>query len=735
MWLRLALSLALFIWALGVLLPWSRCAIRRGLDLRGGLSVTLEIAPDALAKTNVERAQQLKRVEEIMRRRVDAFGVSEPLIRPRGDSQLEIQLAGFFNGADGGLIDVIKKPAKLEFRLLHPDAFRDGCIMPPSGYEWVDYVESGKQTRQSRPTHVLVRHGVELSGNAVKCASAVVNSYGAYEVSLQLTAEGARAFERITGENLGKPLGIVLDGQLYSAPVIRSVISDGHAAISGNFSAKEAMDLANALNNPLDFELHETEIYEVGPTLAGEMQSKSLRAAWIGCVLVVTIMVAVYALGGIVAVLSLALNLLLILGMLATIGATMTLPGIAALVLTVGMGVDSNILMFARMREELRGGKSLSDSLEGGFARAFTTILDANLTTLFTALILAFCGTGSVKGFGIVLAVGVVSTLFCALVFSRGAMEFLTQVLGMRRIFFPWPSVGYRINFIRWRRPAFLLSAVLIIAGISSIAIRGEKIYAIDFTGGEEWVISYAEKPALGDISAAATAAGIREVVHSFQKSIDGTQEQLKVQVPTGCGNALLTQLRKSLPQCHFQVQRQTSIGSSVSAALRWNALISLAFALLGILAYVAVRFELSFGLAAIGAIVHDILVTVGVYSLLGHQFNAPMVAAILMVVGYSINDTIIIFDRIREGLTNSTGKLYDIINAAIGGTLSRTLLTSLTTFVAAAALYLWGAGVVKDFALLFIIGILTGTFSSIFIASPIFYALKQKFQKDSSIT
>jgi SecD/SecF fusion protein len=720
MWFRLISSFALFIWSLAVLFPGDSVAIRRGLDLRGGTSVTLEISPDAIAKTSEGRAEQLKKLEEIMRRRVDTFGISEPILRRRGNSQLEVQLPGINAGADTTLIDAIKKPAKLEFRLLHESAFQDILsIMPPAGYEWIDHAKTDGMPESARPVAVLARDRAELSGSAVKSAHAVLNSTGGYEVSLQLTADGARLFERITRENLGKPLGIILDGKLHSAPVIRSVIGDGHAAISGNFSAKEARSLAGVLNNPLDFELLVGEVNEIGPTLAKEMQAKSLKAAAIGCALVAAIMIGVYAFGGLMAMLSVVLNVLVILGVLATIGATMTLPGIAALVLTVGMSVDANIIIFARMREELRSGKSPADAIVGGFNRAFRTILDANLTTLFATIVMAVCGTGPVRGFGIIFAIGVGSTLFCTLVFCRGLMEFWVKVLKIRRIFFPAPCRNFEINFMAWRNGAFLLSGLLIIAGFVTMVIRGKNLYAIDFRGGEEMTIAYAGEFAPEDIYTVAEAVGIKEIIPALQKSATGGRE-LKVQVPTGMGSLLLAKLQESLPQCGFQLQRQTSMGSVISASLRWNALVSVAFALLVIFAYMAVRFNVRFGVSAIIAIVHDVWISVGIYAILGYQFNAATLAAVLMIIGYSINDTIIIFDRIREEGGCDHGGLMSIINRAINNTLSRTILTSLTTLVAAAALFIWGAGTAKDFSLLFAIGVLVGTFSSIFIASAL---------------
>ena len=273
-----------------------------------------------------------------------------------------------------------------------------------------------------------------------------------------------------------------------------------------------------------------------------------------------------------------------------------------------------------------------------------------------------------------------------------------------------------------WRRAAFTLSGVVIIAGLCAIGFRGNNIYSIDFSGGNEFILSFQEKPSLETIQEVAKTAAVGELTPSFQKPLGSGDERLKLQVPANGGEMLVEQLKQALPQCQFQLLQQTTIGSSVSSSLRWNALVSMALATIGILIYVALRFELSYGWGAIISTGHDVLATIGIYVLLGHQFSAPMIAATLMIIGYSINDTIIVFDRIREELPlHPFMTLRELVNFAISGTLSRTLLTSFTTLLAALSLYVFGVGVVRDFALIFIIGIVTGTFSSIFIASPIF--------------
>jgi SecD/SecF fusion protein len=549
--LRLLASLGVFLWSVGVLFPRNGEIIRRGLDLRGGTAVTLEIAKESLAENVQDRANQLKKVVEIMGKRVDALGVSEPIIRARGNAQVEVQLADVFAVNNRDLINVIKKPAKLEFRLLHEHTVGEDSDLLPPGYEFIphEFMDEETGVMQSRP--VLVRRVPELGGAAIRRASAVVNSYGVHEVSLELTADGAKKFERITRRNVGKSLGIVLDGKLYSAPVIRSVISDGHAAISGNFTQKSATDLANILNNPLEFELRVVEVRELGPTLAKEVQSSSMKAAYIGSASVMVFMLLCNVVGGLVSIISILFNVLIILAVLVTIGGTMTLPAIAALVLTIGMGVDSNIITYARMREEISQKKSMEKAVKFGFERAFVSIMDANLTTLLTAAVLIFYGMGSIRGFGIILAIGIISNLFCSLVFTRGALEFLQNISLLRSFSFPqWKN---HIHFMHMRKIAIIISLPLLIATVWQTHARGQDIYGIDFRGGEEYVLTFGEPPLLESITQAAERANIREVVSSFQRSIRDGAEELKLQLPIGKGEELLEALEEAMPQCHFR--------------------------------------------------------------------------------------------------------------------------------------------------------------------------------------
>ncbi|MDR0445128.1 MAG: protein translocase subunit SecD, partial [Puniceicoccales bacterium] len=621
------------------------------------------------------------------------------------------------------VIDVLKKPAKLEFRVVHtqqqPEGLSDAA---PLGYELLTLEREDHKTGQIQKISYFVKRIPEMTGKAIRDAQVMMNAYGGYEISLSMTSEGKERFADITRKYVGHQLAVVLDGKLYSAPVIRQEIEGGQASISGDFSQREALELANVLNNPLEFAMHVTELNEIGPSLADDARTSSIRASLVSILVIVLFMTVYYHCSGIIAITALLINALIVLGIMANIGATMTLPGIAALVLTIGMGVDANILILERIREELRHGKNAFQALREGYTKVFATLLDANLTSLLVAGILVWLGVGPVRGFGVILSIGIFATMFCALVVSRFLME-----VG---IGFGWKNLtpsacisSPNFDFLKFQKQAYVLSGIAILAGIIGVLYRGGNIYGIDFKGGDEVILQFENKLVLRDIKTAASAEHLGEVISTYQRTTGDSTELLKLQTELEKGKHVVASLQQRYPEAHLQIVRESSIGASASRHLRWNALLSVGIALVGILLYIVFRFEMGYGIGAIVSTLHDAWVTIGLYILMGRQFSIPMIAAILMIIGYTINDTIIIFDRIREELRlNPFLSLYEVINLAINKTFSRTLLTSLTTLFSSLSLLCFGMGVINDLALIFSIGIIVGTYSSIFIASPIFY-------------
>ena len=714
------------------ILKTAQSQLRLGLDLKGGVGVTLKIDQSEQDQLNqFEQAEQLKDAIEIMAERLDGMGVAEPVIRARGEDAIEIQLAGLSTKDNPEVIDAVKKPARLEFRRVHPDLEPDTTPKNryPVGYEVLAEEIEDHRSGEVYERRQFVKLIPEATGEIVDDAFASQTQAGGYQINLVMTSEGADIFRQVTERMVGEPLAIVLDGKLYSAPTIQGVLSR-NAQITGSFSQREAIELANVLNNPLAVELRVDEMYEVGPTMAADARESSVSAAKWGAILVVAFMLVYYFLGGLVAVVSAIINVIIVLGVLASLGATLTLPGVAALVLTLGMGVDANILIFERLREELRAGKSIKNATSGAFDKVTSTIVDANVTTLITASILVWLGTGPVKGFGVTLAICICASIFCALVVTRFMVDFLVHRVGVSKVLGLDLLPEKKLDFFQFRKPAFIASWLLVLAGVISVVIHHDNILGKDFTGGDEMTVNYSERVDTSDIMKVVDEQELGDVTVLYQSLIGEDREVLKVQTPFDQARSTLVILQSAFPSAGLEEAGINQIGASVSQNIQWNALLSVLCALGGIMLYVALRFEVGYGVGAVVATIHDVLMTIGVFVICGEldlfvsgQFTAPMLAAILMIVGYSINDTIVVFDRIREELDLNPGTdLRTIINLAISRVFSRSLLTSITTLLAAVSLYVFGAGVINDFAFVFIIGILVGTFSSIFIASPVFF-------------
>jgi len=752
----------------------SQGRLKLGLDLQGGVSFTLKVDPTGVEsgeksagdKSNVSHAEMVNQALQVMEQRVNQFGVAEPVLRPVGDLSLEVQLPGEDAANNPDIMDALKKPAKLEFRQVHrterpgetdrEHALRSLPVDPMLGtasaistYEVLTLRDVDSRTGEVRMNRYFVKKTADATGKIIKAASGRSDDGISFYVDMKFTDEGSKKFRDLTAKiaegnsrSVGQ-LAIVLDGKLQSAPTVREAIGGTGATITGNFSREEVINLANVLNNPLEFPLITQDVTSVGPTLAKDAQGKSVTASLVAVGLVVFFMVGFYVWGGFIAVAGMVLNLLMMLGAMAYFGATITLPGVAALVLTLGMAVDANILILERVREEARAGKDRAVSLREGYNRATWTIVDANLTHLLVALILAFMGTGPVRGFGITLIIGIFTTLFTTLVTCRGLQELALSRGIMSRIFgLPVFKPTLDIPFLKFARVAFIISWAIVALGISELAYKGKEAFGKDFRGGESALVAIAPGANVdtGKIAALASSIGLPDTTVSVQTPVGGGEPTLRIETELTKDKskgdfanvaAIVGAIKAKNPEIlkdraasveKLMLSRE-AIGGSVSGELRSNAIWSVILALIGIGIYVSLRFETGFGVAAMVATLHDVLMTVALFVFFGGQFNAALIAAILLIIGYSVNDTIVVFDRIREELQNNPGRdLRDVIHFAINRTLSRTILTSATVFLCAVALWAFGAGDVRLYGEVFIYGVLTGTFSSIFIASPIFY-------------
>jgi len=718
-----------------------------GLDLRGGTSFLLEMdlsrratnGGDPLAGSTFLAEQAV----EVLRKRVDAFGVAEPIIQPVGEKGILVQLPGVDESTKESAREQLKKAAFLEFRLVDPEneTHLSSGLVPPGYFRLPMKIRSRNGQEGVYP--ILVKRQAEpLTGKSIKSARVARNPVtGQPEIDFTLNSDGASVFGEITRNSVGQRLAIVLDGTVVSAPNINGPILGGSGQITGQFTEKEAFELATALENPLEAPLQIVEERGVSARLGAEQVQSGIRACILAVIAVAVFMLVYYLLAGVVANIALLLNILILLAVMCSLDVTFTLPGIAGIVLTIGMAVDANVLIFERIREEQAAGKSVRGSLNAGYGKAFGTILDSNLTTLISSILLIMLGTGPIKGFGVALTVGLCVSMFTALVVTRLIFDFLLAKTSLLKGGFKMLQFiqGSKINFMKLAKPAFVLSWVLILCGlIYGIFGRGQKLLGIDFAGGDTLTLSFTQKVEIPNLRAEMAKVGVNDAEVDYPRDVAGPaglNEVLSIVSPRDTGLKVEQQLKTAFPEAKFERLKFDQVGAVVGQEIQKSAILASLLSLFGILVYVAFRYEFSFAVGAVIAVIHDVLMTIGIYSLTGlgssltggwieaRQFDATFVAALLTIIGFSINDTIVIFDRIREDLKlGIPGTFIEVINKALNKTLSRTIITSGTVFVATMALYLFGGRTINNFAFTFLAGILAGTYSSIYIASTLVY-------------
>ncbi len=750
----------------------------------------------------VREAQE--RALEVIRNRVDGMGIAEPIIYPEKHNRIVVQLPGIDAKKRDEAARAIQSAAFLEFRMVHeknrdltdklfdrgvaPDGFKiasasDGGVSrnyykrdrtavkdeqmdqefrrklgqfnAPHGYEFM--LEKEKVGGQEVYSPYFVERRAQLSGDTVKRAAVDFRSLGQAVVSLEFNAKGTRQFRTVTSDyapggaknpnpQMGRLMAIVLDGTLYSAPVIREAIHGGRAEISGSFTVQEAGFLANILKaGSLPAPVKIVERRTVDPTLGRDSINSGVKASLIGAAAVIVLMALYYMVPGLIANGTLILNVVLLpLGMVITAGIlglfardargggaialpVLTLPGIAGIALSIGMAVDANVLIFERMREEMRAGKGLVATIGAGFTRAFTAIFDSNITTIITAFILFVMGSGPVRGYSVTLIAGLIINLFTAVVVARMCFNAIgnrtsnTKVLKMMSVI-----KQTNFDFMKPWKMALALSLVVIVASWGVMIKHGaedqRKVFGVDFTGGSSVTFSFTQKQSLESIRDALAAAGVKDPSIQFQSEMEGNKEMLQVKVASPEEGQLVTQtLTGKFPEAGFSVMQQDDVGPQVGSELKKKAAIAMGLSLIAMIIYIWFRFELGFGMGAVAALFHDVLVTAGVCHLLGVQMNMTVMAALMTIVGYSVNDTIVIFDRIREDLRSARGKSFtDVCNQSMNETLSRTILTNFLTFVTVICLLVLGGGAIKDFSIAMFIGMISGTYSTIYIATPV---------------
>jgi SecD/SecF fusion protein len=730
----LALTLTVLLIAFSIITIWPpQKKIALGLDIQGGTSFLIRLKP---GEKQINKAM-LDQAVEVIRKRVDYFGASEPIISPVGNDRILVQIPGLDTAKIQEARDQLSRVAKLEFRLVYPDngdrlrAIDAGKEVIPPEYriEVYKYASDGTAmknefgetipgTQKPKEERLLVKKKADLGGDRVSGSNAYYGNEG-WTVQLKFDSEGAKKFGQITEQYKGHRFAIVLDGIIQSAPVIRDAIYGGDAVITGRFTEEEARGLASVLENPLQTPVSIEEERSVSPTLGMDSIRASILAGLVGLVITLVCVAIYYKIPGLVANFTLIINLILLIGALTMFRFVLTLPGIAGIILTIGLSVDASVLIYERLREEMALGKSLKVAMKAAYEKAFSSIFDANVTTLITAAILFWKASGPVKGFAIALTLGILASLFTALIVGRNFLGWFVDTGRLNRISMLHLISSKNINFLGKGFIACMCSLALLLAGAMAFYTRGDRNFGVDFRGGDLVTMSAPNKIDVGQVRGALKPIGFADA--SIQESAQGGKSYITVRTPLNTSDKVEKQIIQTMPNAGFKVEGSERVGALVGGELAKNSLIALGLGILGILIFVTFRFELSFAVGAIVALLHDVLMTVGMFSLLGRELTLTMVGAVLTIAGYSINDTIVVYDRIREGLASGRrGTIEQIMNESINQTLSRTILTSTVTLIAIVCLFLFGGAVLRDFSLAIIIGVVVGTYSSIFIASPI---------------
>lgn len=680
-------------------------SIPLGLDLSGGVSITYQVVDENPS------AEDMSDTIYKLQKRVDSYS-TEASVYQVGDDRITVEIPGVQDANE--ILEDLGNPGSLEFQMPDGTVFMTG-----------DMVEDAQ-------------------------GATATDRYGnkQYIVSLKLTDEGAKIFGEVTSENIGKNLPIVYDGETISYPQVQSAITGGEAQITGMSSFEEADNLATQIRiGSLSLQLSELESSVVGAQLGSQAIASSLKAGAIGLAIVMVFMIVMYAVPGIAASLALAIYTTLVIATLYLFDITLTLPGIAGIILGIGMAVDANVIVFARIREEIATGKSVQTSMKIGFQKAMSAILDGNITTLIAAVVLMALGSGTVKGFAYTLMIGIILSLFTAMVVTRYILYSL-YALGLKsEKLYGRAKERKSIDFIGKKAVFFTISGIIIAAGLISMGVHsateGKALnYGLDFMGGTSTTADFGKDMTIEDIE--------NDIVPYVEKvtgdsDVQATKVEGTTQVTIKTRTLSLDErqeLEDTLAEnCDVDASTITSqsISSTISGEMRSDALKAVIVSCIFMLLYIWFRFkDIRFAASAILALVHDVLVVITVYALVRISVGSTFIACVLTIVGYSINDTIVIFDRIRENLALKTGKqtaeeLREVANKSLTQTLSRSINTSITTFIMVVMLYILGVASIRDFSLPLMAGLVCGAYSSICIATELWYVMKVHFGKNKA--
>jgi SecD/SecF fusion protein len=727
--------------ALAIFPPKER--LKPGIDIAGGSAFLLRIQPKENEKGEMMpiTADQVEEGMRVIKDRLDAMGTAEPLVVRQGEDGILVQMPGVGPEESAAIRVTLETVAKLELREVSPrnneigengkslaQRVLDGEEIVP-GYRAYELTQKDEEGNEST-TPILLNRRAALGGSDIVIATPSMSQMDAVDITL----DGPGTDKMIALTQNMRPgqdrIAIVLDGIVQNAPVVQSVPLGKKFEINGLNEPGETKKLANALMNPLENPLIVEEERSVSPTLGSAIVKQGIWSGLIGLAITAVFVLIYYRTGGIVALLGLLVNGLMLFGAMAIFGFTFSLPGIAGIILTIGLAVDANVLIYERLREEIEAGKSLKSAIAASYDKAFSAIFDANITSLISAIILFSMASGSIKGFAVTLTIGIVASMFSAILVTRVLFRWGTDTNLLRKMTFLNLIKATNIDFLSAAKKTGMISSIFIVISLAAFALKRESALGIDFTGGTRVQFQLNKKEVtLDQVNKVLDTLTLTRAAVPQIESNPVTGSLLSVRTDKADAEKIITALRTDIPVLaekdangsgYLIDESKEEVSALIGGSFLRESLIALILGLIGIAIYITIRFEFSFALGAFVALLHDVVIAVGIVVLLGRELSLIHVGAILTIAGYSINDTIVIFDRIRETVLLRTGAIKDIMNEAINATLSRTVLTSATTIVTVTILSLFGGSALRDFSIMILIGLVIGTYSSVFVASPI---------------
>ena len=714
--------------------------IKLGLDLNGGTEFNLSIKS---VTTNVDQNinQIRNKIINILRNRINKSGLVEPEIIAEGYNRITVKIPVTHENQKNEYKKLIQMSAKLEFKLIHTN--NEQLVKQyknnPNFIQPIGYAIDHSINKNGKKEFLFVKIRPEMTGVHIKNSYVMRDSNtNQPTILLQFNTQGSKLFEQITYNNINKRLAIILDGVIQTTPIIKEKIPGGTARISGIFSKEEANNIATALtcgNLPANIKID--SIFDIAPTLGKETINSGLISGIASLLCISIFMLSYYLVAGIIANIALIINIILIMGIISLLNATLTLAGIAGIILTIGMAVDANVLIYERIREEQQL-KSVYNAIKFGYKGAFITIFDSNMTTLLIGLVLCWFGTNTIRGFGIILSIGIVSSVFTSIFITRLLFDIYDYFFKFKKIKMLKLLPTTKIKFTKYKKISIIISLIMILSSFTTILIKHDKIFSTDFTGGAQITFSYKNHIK-------------QDIIDKFLKQHNYNRNNIFYKFSTSEKNKLEIILNKNnndqinllsdknidnlikLLEIQFKNEglinaSKTLIGGAVGKEFIFSTIYAIIIAFISMIIYLTIRFKFQYALIAFITLLHDIIICTGILILTNKQISLTVIAALLTIIGYSVNDTIIIFDRIRENM-----RLYkkinfqSIINLSINQTLSRTIITSLSTLLVVIILFLFGGSSINAFSLVMIVGIIIGTYSSIFIAAPLLHFKSKK--------